>query len=190
MNKLMSGVGHSSLASPPVRDPAMSLCLVALDEGPDITVDRPMLVVGRHPQCNARIDSIRISRRHCCMSIVDGELMVQDLGSTNGIRINGQRIEEGLLRVGDELSIAHLRYRLQAGSSPELTVADPSLLASPARSPIETGAAVADAIRGVLPPSLMDRCDIQVIVRPRGVGTAPPSGPREPESGCRSDLSH
>jgi len=36
--------------------------LVALDEGSDIHLDRTMLLVGRHPECDARLDSIRVSR--------------------------------------------------------------------------------------------------------------------------------
>jgi predicted component of type VI protein secretion system len=99
----------------------MSARLVALDEGSDIPVDRAMVVVGRHPQCDARLDSIRISRRHCCMTPDHGDLIVRDLGSTNGIRINGQRVEMGRLRPGDELSIAHIRYRLDPGTSQEMT---------------------------------------------------------------------
>lgn len=98
--------------------------LMALDEGPDIPVDRAVVVVGRHPQCDARIDSIRVSRRHCCMTADHGEVVVRDLGSTNGIRINGQRVEMGRLRPGDELSIAHIRYRLDSTGEPERTVAD------------------------------------------------------------------
>jgi predicted component of type VI protein secretion system len=84
-----------------------------------------MVVVGRHPNCDARLDSIRVSRRHCCMTQDNGELIVRDLGSTNGIRINGQRVEMGRLRPGDELSIAHIRYRLDGGEpQPEVTLAD------------------------------------------------------------------
>jgi hypothetical protein len=52
-----------------------------------------------------------------------GDLIVRDLGSTNGIRINGQRVEMGRLRPGDELSIAHIRFRLDAGTSQDLTQA-------------------------------------------------------------------
>src|SRR5437879_11938356 len=91
--------------------------LVALDEGPDITLDRAMVVVGRHPACDTRLDSLRVSRHHCCMTQENGEVVVRDLGSTNGIRINGQRVEAGRLRPGDELSIAHIRYRLEANES-------------------------------------------------------------------------
>jgi len=52
-----------------------------------------------------------------------GDLIVRDLGSTNGIRINGQRVEMGRLRPGDELSIAHIRFRLDSGNSQEMTQA-------------------------------------------------------------------
>src|SRR5262249_27680315 len=98
--------------------------LVALDEGPDITLDRAMVVVGRHPNCDTRLDSLRVSRHHCCMTQEGGEVVVRDLGSTNGIRINGQRVEIGRLRPGDELSIAHIRYRLENGQAHEQTIAE------------------------------------------------------------------
>jgi pSer/pThr/pTyr-binding forkhead associated (FHA) protein len=87
--------------------------LVALTEEPDILVDRALVIVGRHPQCDAWIDSIRVSRWHCCMTEVDGVVLVRDLGSTNGIRINGLKMKSARLRPGDELSIAHIRYRLE-----------------------------------------------------------------------------
>ena len=103
----------------------MQFRLVALDEGPDILLDRAMLVVGRHPQCDARLDSIRVSRHHCCMSQTSGEVLVRDLNSTNGIRINGQRVAEGRLRPGDELSIAHIRFQLDDGQGHEVTMAGP-----------------------------------------------------------------
>ena len=92
----------------------MNARVVALDDGPDIALDRPLVVVGRDPRCDARLGSLRVSRRHCCMTQADGEVVVRDLGSTNGTRINGERVEVGRLRPGDELSIAHYRYRLEA----------------------------------------------------------------------------
>src|SRR5262245_14629390 len=94
---------------------SMTARLVALDAGPDIMLDRAMVVVGRHPACDARLDSLRVSRHHCCMMQENGEVVVRDLGSTNGIRINGQRVEMGRLKAGDELSIAHIRYRFEEG---------------------------------------------------------------------------
>lgn len=98
----------------------MAARLISQDDGADIILDRAMIIVGRHPNCDARLDSPRISRRHCCMTQDCGAVLVRDLGSTNGIRINGQRVETGWLRPGDELSIAHMRFRYQpdaAGAS-------------------------------------------------------------------------
>jgi pSer/pThr/pTyr-binding forkhead associated (FHA) protein len=89
--------------------------LTALDGGPGIPLDSTPIVVGRHPLCDVRLTSIRVSRRHCCIHVVDGEVEVRDLGSTNGILINGRQSQSGRLRPGDVLSIAHLRFRLEHG---------------------------------------------------------------------------
>src|SRR5436309_14204258 len=86
--------------------------LVSLADGPNIVVDKPILLIGRHPECDIQIDSRKISRRHCCVAQVADYLVVRDLGSTNGIRINGIRVLEGRLNENDELMIGGLRYRI------------------------------------------------------------------------------
>jgi pSer/pThr/pTyr-binding forkhead associated (FHA) protein len=96
--------------------PSMSARLKALDGGPDILINQDMVVVGRHPSCDARLDSLRLSRHHCCLTEEHGAIIVRDLGSTNGISINGERVKVGRLRLGDELAIAHFRYRVDEGT--------------------------------------------------------------------------
>lgn len=86
--------------------------LLALDPGPSILLDKPILLLGRHPECDIQIDSRKISRRHCCIAQVSDYLIVRDLGSTNGIRINGLRVVEGRLASGDELTIGNNRYKV------------------------------------------------------------------------------
>jgi pSer/pThr/pTyr-binding forkhead associated (FHA) protein len=140
---------------------------VALDETADILLDRAMVVVGRHPGCDARIDSLRISRHHCCVARDGDSISVRDLGSTNGVWINDRRIEAGELRAGDELKIAHIRYKLDDG----VAIPGPTLAADGSR---DVGAAnrsgdppehaLAAAVRGLLPGDLVDRCRIRVIV--------------------------
>src|SRR5262245_37089064 len=92
--------------------------LVSLDEIADIALSRAILLVGRDLRCDARIHSPRVSRLHCCLAWHHGVLSVRDLGSKNGTRINGRFARAGWLRPGDELSIAHLRYRLEANNRP------------------------------------------------------------------------
>jgi predicted component of type VI protein secretion system len=93
---------------------SMPAQLVSLTAGPNILIDKPILLIGRHPECDIQIDSRKISRRHCCIAQVANYLVVRDLGSTNGIRINGVRVLEGRLHEHDELMIAGLRYRLSS----------------------------------------------------------------------------
>jgi pSer/pThr/pTyr-binding forkhead associated (FHA) protein len=90
----------------------MTARLVALNGAADIPLSGVLTVAGRHPGCDARLDSSRVSRRHCCLAVGVDEVLVRDLGSTNGTRINGRRICEGSLCSGDILGIAHLRFRL------------------------------------------------------------------------------
>src|SRR5262249_53676613 len=56
--------------------PSMSSRFVAIDEGPDITLDRAMIVVGRHPNCDTRLNSLRVSRHHCCMTRENDQVVV------------------------------------------------------------------------------------------------------------------
>src|SRR5262245_21109582 len=86
--------------------------LVSLGEGPNILVDKPILLLGRHPECDIQIESRKISRRHCCIAQINDYLVVRDLDSTNGIRINGVRVLEGQLHAGDEVTIGGSRYRV------------------------------------------------------------------------------
>jgi predicted component of type VI protein secretion system len=86
--------------------------LIALSEGPSIWLDKPILLIGRHPECDIQIDSRKISRRHCCIAQVSDYLIVRDLGSTNGVRINGVRVVEGRIAPGDEVTIGGNRYRV------------------------------------------------------------------------------
>jgi pSer/pThr/pTyr-binding forkhead associated (FHA) protein len=60
------------------------------------------------------------------MARENDQVVVRDLGSTNGIRINGMRVETGRLRPGDELSIAHFRYRLEGEEDSE-QAGDPAI---------------------------------------------------------------
>ncbi len=93
--------------------------LVSLTEGQNIVLDKPIILVGRHPECDIQIDSRKISRRHCCVAQVNDYLIVRDLGSTNGIRINGVRVLEGRLKEGDELTIGGSSFRVSWEDTPE-----------------------------------------------------------------------
>ncbi|WP_152053442.1 FHA domain-containing protein [Tautonia marina] len=77
-----------------------------------IPLERPVVLIGRHQECDAQVAHSRISRRHCCVAQIAGGLVIRDLGSHNGVRINGERIEEAALEDGDEIAIGPILFRL------------------------------------------------------------------------------
>src|SRR2546423_1779886 len=92
--------------------------LVSLEEGPNILLDKPIVLIGRHEECDIQLNSRKVSRKHCCVAQVEDYFVVRDLGSTNGVRINGVRVQEGTMRPGDELTIGNYRYQIQGEASP------------------------------------------------------------------------
>jgi pSer/pThr/pTyr-binding forkhead associated (FHA) protein len=86
--------------------------LLSLSDGPSLLLDKPVLLVGRHEECDIQLNSRKVSRKHCVIAQVGESLIVRDLGSTNGVRVNGVRVEEGKLRTGDELTIGSFRYQV------------------------------------------------------------------------------
>jgi pSer/pThr/pTyr-binding forkhead associated (FHA) protein len=78
-----------------------------------IPLHRPVLLVGRHPECDVRIDLPQVSRRHCCLALAYDRATIRDLGSRHGVRVNGRVVEEARLLPGDEVAIGHLIYRFE-----------------------------------------------------------------------------
>jgi len=71
-----------------------------------------LIVVGRHPSCEISLDSVRISRMHCCVYVNSGKVFVRDLNSTNGVKINGVRVDEQMeIRDQDMVSFAHVKFK-------------------------------------------------------------------------------
>jgi len=95
----------------------MAIQLLSLADGPTILVDQSILLFGRHEECDVQLSSKKVSRRHCCLAVVDGVLMIRDLGSTNGVKVNGTTVREAALKPGDELVIGNFRYQV-AGELP------------------------------------------------------------------------
>ncbi len=72
------------------------------------------VIIGRAPECDISIASDEISRKHAQVKPVSDGLSVEDLGSSNGTYINGARVQQGILRPGDELRLDTIRFLLVA----------------------------------------------------------------------------
>lgn len=93
----------------------MRALLVSLDGGPAVELVKGLTVVGRGDGCDARLDRGGVSKLHCVIVKTDGLLLVRDLGSTNGTRVNGQKVRRAALLPDDHLAVGGLRYRVKYG---------------------------------------------------------------------------
>jgi len=89
--------------------------LIPIDGGQAIEVLKDLTVVGRKEDADLRLDHKSVSKLHCVIVKTDGLLLVRDLGSTNGTRVNGQRVRRAALLPNDHLSIASFRFKVHLG---------------------------------------------------------------------------
>src|SRR3954447_13696939 len=96
-------MGRALKSEPPRDAPRRRALLVGGGRRTVVSGDRAIL--GRSRECDVVIDDPNVSRRHAEMRCSDGSWAVADLGSTNGIKVNGRRGERSELEPGDELSL-------------------------------------------------------------------------------------
>src|SRR2546421_6953022 len=87
------------------------------------------VTIGRSDHCDIAVKDSSMSGRHAEIRKSDGEIKVRDLGSANGIYLNGERVEEAELFDGDVLRLGQTpvrvgvvggRKRASGGGSPKL----------------------------------------------------------------------
>ncbi len=94
----------------------MQAKLISIDGEHPIVLGKDVTVVGRkRGVCDVYLDRSSVSKLHCVIVKTDGLLFIRDLGSTNGTKVNGQRVTRGALLPGDELAFANARFRVYLG---------------------------------------------------------------------------
>ncbi len=88
---------------------------VTLPDDRKITLGKDTLIIGRLAECDIAFDDSNVSRRHAEIKAVAGGFAVNDLGSTNGTKVNGVTITfERALRDGDIISVGSHSIRYEA----------------------------------------------------------------------------
>jgi serine/threonine protein kinase len=80
--------------------------LLLLGSGKQIRLFQGTTVIGRAADCDLVLRAADVSKHHCRIVFGPGEVVVEDLGSANGIAVNGETVERAVLHEGDRLSIA------------------------------------------------------------------------------------
>ncbi len=120
--RIRSGMAATDAAAPapaaqaarnPAPAPAGSfplrprLILTVGDEESAYFLTHAVTVIGRASECDIRIEDSGVSRKHAEIRYSDGRVGVVDLGSTNGLTVNGKPAERVELKDGDRIDIGH-----------------------------------------------------------------------------------
>ncbi|MDH3520588.1 MAG: FHA domain-containing protein [Myxococcales bacterium] len=82
-------------------------------EGLEVPVDRDWVVIGRGRGADVVISEPTMSRAHAAIGYDGEQFFVQDLGSTNGTRVNGSREQKATLKSGDDIQLGKLLVRVE-----------------------------------------------------------------------------
>ena len=98
----------------------MVALLHPLGAGKQIPIDRAVVVVGRSPDCDSVLDiSSKISRMHCALIQVDNTFHIRDLGSMNGVWVNGKRVDrQQQLQNGAKVAIGDVQFKFYQNVQP------------------------------------------------------------------------
>lgn len=71
-------------------------------------------IIGRDPSANLQIQEASVSRRHAKMEYTGKKLTIQDLGSSNGLFVNGiKTVTPQLLKSGDKLKVGNVSVQIK-----------------------------------------------------------------------------
>jgi hypothetical protein len=105
--------------------------LIPCGGGDPIPLLQPKLLIGRRSRCDITLRFPNVSSHHCELELVNGFWSVRDLGSRNGVKVNGVRCHSKWLMPGDVVSVAKHRYELMyapTGDAPPPEDIDPFAL--------------------------------------------------------------
>jgi len=103
--------GHTSVLPRPSSAPSAQL----VDRNGRHHPLRGTATIGRLPECAVTLDDASVSRRHARVERDGDGWSITDLGSTNGVKVNGESVRSATLRDGDRLQLGSLALTFSAG---------------------------------------------------------------------------
>ena len=95
----------------------MKVQLIVQNDGPMKGKVVPITVreftIGRDPSCQLKPGSDAVAAKHCMIRVALPDITVEDLGSTTGTMVNGQKIAaKTVLKGGEKLSVGPLHFQV------------------------------------------------------------------------------
>src|SRR5690606_36413415 len=121
-----------------------------------------VISVGRAPESSLVLDDPQVSGRHALIFVENGKVLIADLGSTNGVFVNGERITQAAITPFDAVRVGECRLKVEVPGasteaeppSPDRTLVGAKIAPEPERErtdPAAVRAAPASSVQRVTP---------------------------------------
>jgi len=150
-------------------------------QGKQVEIPAGTLTVGRAEDSDLIVASTRVSRHHCEI-VNDGKaLTIRDKGSGNGTLVNGAKVEQQVLKPGDEVQVGPLTFVVEIDGVRESAAkpAAPPAKAAPAAAPKAAPAKPAAQARPAAQAKPAAAAPAKAAVQPKAA-PKPAAGPRVP----------
>lgn len=87
---------------------------LVLPDGARVAITDEAVAIGRLSDCDVPVTDESVSRRHAEVRRQGNDIVVVDLGSTNGTKVNGVGVRQRRLTDGDEIIVGSTRLRFEA----------------------------------------------------------------------------
>ncbi len=84
----------------------------------EVPVKRGRLVIGREKKCDVRIPVPDVSREHAEVRVENEQILVRDMGSSNGTYVNRNRVQQTELKAGDLVAIGPAVFVVRVDGEP------------------------------------------------------------------------
>jgi len=150
------------------------------------------LSVGRGSDSDVVLGSKQVSRDHAVLSVLDGQLYVKDLDSSNGTFINDRRItgnESNVLQADDTLGFASFVFQVQATATPKEDTTLAPVISEESVSSTDDEIAQPVATENVHQESIPEnQMDSEPVVKQTGIEEILPNSNTEEVSPVDTDL--
>jgi len=86
--------------------------------GSEVELEKSRMTLGRGAGADVVLDHASISHEHAALELGDAGFRVRDLGSTNGVRVNGAKVMVAELKHGDKVELGSLAFRYVVAERP------------------------------------------------------------------------
>lgn len=126
------------------------VCATPPFRGSDFAVLGDIVIIGRAPECDVVIEHPSVSKQHARIVRDLEEIFIEDLGSSNGVTVNGQPRKKATLRSGDRVELGGLEFRFATPSASIPAVTDDDSDApSRSRAPLIAGVVAVAVVGGL-----------------------------------------